>query len=143
MTNVTYQRSLVEFFEKNPEVEFIKTQNDTKYNILTIIDEFARMTRSRDEYAHIVQDCQIESVSDSGMIKANCDIYSSLSSFVPGIKSARVVAAELLESFGSKESKFILKNTPKSLAITEVSERTFKSKTSVSLELQALPALLP
>ncbi len=119
---MTYQRSLVEFFDKNPEVEFIQTQNADKYNILTLIDEFGRMTQSRNEYAYITYDCNIESISDAGSIKATCDIYSSASPFAPGTKSPRVVAAELLENFGSKESKFILKNTPKSLALQETSE---------------------
>lgn len=133
----------MEFFEKNPEVEFIKSQNEAKYNILTLADEFARMTRSRDEHPYITYDCRLDTLSDAGMLKASCDIYSSANPFVTGTKSVRVAAAELLESFGSKESKFILKSTPKSLAIQETSERAFTSKTSISLELQALPSLLP
>ena len=144
--DVTYQRSLVEFFEKNPDVEFVRTQNEDKYNILTVLGEFIQTVARQNDNPQIKIDCQVQSVSDAGELKAACNILSQHAWVwnYAWAKSARVVAAELAEKFASADSSFILKNAPRSLPLTQVNDKSgYQSQSSVSLDLQALPSLLP
>ena len=131
----------MEFFEKNPEVVFIKSNTQNRYNVFAMIKAFEDLTQSKD--SSITYKCKILNLSDNGELKGSCDILSSdkITNNDASTISSRVAALEFIDSIDAPASMFRLKNPPKNVPLEILKEGGTQSH--LDLDLQALPLLMP
>ncbi len=131
----------MEFFEKNPEVVFIKSNTQNRYNVFAMIKAFEDLTQSKD--SRITYKCKILNLSDNGELKGSCDILSSdkITNNDASTISSRVAALEFIDSIDTPASMFRLKNPPKNVPLEILKEGGTQSH--LDLDLQALPLLMP
>lgn len=142
-TNVSifaYKRWLIDFFDKNPEVVFIKSNTQKRYNVFAMIKAFEDLTKWTNP--QITYKCKILSLSDNGDLKGSCDILSDdkITNNDTDTISSRVAALEFIDTIESS-SMFHLKNPPKNVSLEILKEGGTQSH--LDLDLQALPLLMP
>lgn len=134
-----YKRGLIEFFDKNPEVVFIKSNTQNRYNVFAMIKAFEDLTKWTNY--QITYNCKILNLSDNGDLKWSCDILSPTKLSNSDAVSSRVAALEFIDSIESPSSLFRLKNPPKNVPLEILKEGGTQSH--LDLDLQALPLLMP